>query len=180
MSIDFTLYPVDSDVLQRDEVWAGGYIEAREREYWEWQQDRTVAKVAGDPRSYVLRSYSHHYVQLLNSYLDAAYGIEPYSWFARESVSEYYFVTPPEEVAALAAALSRPPDDVRDRLDALARANLDMTGPWATADHTGRDATPTDAIDEFWQFVAALNGDLRGFFQQAAGRGQAMVGYFSP
>jgi hypothetical protein len=101
MSVDFTLYPVDDDVLQRDEAWGREYIEDREREFWEWQQDRTAATVADDPRSHVLRSYSHHYVHLLNPYLEAAYGIEPYSWFAGRWQAEAR--KPPRRISERAA-----------------------------------------------------------------------------
>lgn len=180
MSIDFILYPVDGDALRRDEAWVAGYIEEREREFWEWQQDPTAAAATDDPRRDALRRYSHHLVHLLNPYLDAAHGIEPYSWFARDQISEFLFVTPPGEIAVLASMLSRSPEDVRDRLDALARANLDLTGTRRPPDGGAGEVATDEAVAAFWRVMADLHADLRDFYQRAADRRQAMIGSFSP
>ena len=76
MGIYFGLFAVDSGLVQRDEEWLAEYTEERYREFWEWDQDPAAAMA--DPRSEVMLRYQHHYMDLINPYLEAAYGIEPY------------------------------------------------------------------------------------------------------
>jgi hypothetical protein len=178
MGIYFALFPVDSDLVQLDEEWLEKYTEERYREFREWEDD----PAADDPRSHVMLRYQHHYVDLINPYLEAEYGIEPYSWFAGEQVGEYFSVTPPDEVIALAAILSRPAgDDVRERLDFLARANLGMVGTWTPLEGLqaiGRMQGGT--VDQVWELIDAVHSEMLAFFQGAADGGQALIGEFSP
>lgn len=179
MGIYFGLFAVDSGLVQRDEEWLAEYTEERYREFWEWDQDPAAAM--DDPRSEVMLRYQHHYMDLINPYLEAAYGIEPYTWFAGEQVSEFYFVTPPDQVTALAATLSRPAGDVRERLDSLARANLDMVGTWTPLEGLQAIGTIQDGtVDQVWELIDALHVQLQTFFQRAAHSRQAMIGEFSP
>jgi hypothetical protein len=58
MGIYFTLLPVDSDLVQRNEEWISEYVEERDNEFWEWDQDPIAAM--DDPRSQVMLRYQHH------------------------------------------------------------------------------------------------------------------------
>jgi hypothetical protein len=179
MGIYFTLLPVDSDLVQRNEEWISEYVEERDNEFWEWDQDPIAAM--DDPRSQVMLRYQHHYVDLINPYLEAAYGIEPYSWFAREQIGDFHFITPPAGVTALAATLSRPAGDVRERLDSLARANLDMVGTWTRTEGSQAGGTMQGGtVHQVWELIDGMHAQLRSFFQRAADGGQAMIGNFSP
>ncbi|WP_125778436.1 hypothetical protein [Antribacter gilvus] len=173
MGIYFYLYPVDPGVLQHDVEWVSQYVEDRDHEFWDWEQDR--AAPAGDPRSQVVLGYQHHYVDLINPYLEAAYGLEPYSWFAGDQINEFYFVTSEADVSRLAATLADPPVDVRDALDGLAQANLSMAGTWAPV-----EGWTDGTVEEFWDLVDRLHAQLRDFFSRAADHEQAVIGLFSP
>ncbi|PUB31956.1 hypothetical protein C8K30_101476 [Promicromonospora sp. AC04] len=179
MGIYFALFPVDSDLVQQDEEWLEEYTDARYREFWEWKDDQAAA--VDDPRGHVMLRYQHHYMNLINPYLEAAYDIEPYSWFAGEQVGEFYYVKQPDEVTALAATLSRPAGDVRERLDSLARANLDMVGTWTPLE--GLQAIGTvqgGTVDQVWELIHALHAELLAFLRRASDGGQTMIGHFSP
>lgn len=179
MGIYFALFPVDASLVRQDEKWLVEYTDERYEEFWEWEDDE--AATADDPRSHVMLRYQHHYVDLINPYLEAAYGIEPYSWFAGEQVGEFHYVTPPDKVTALAAALSRPAEDVRTQLDSLARANLKMVGTWTPLEGLQAIGTTEDGtVDQVWDLLDALRTELLTFVQRAADNGQALIGHFSP
>lgn len=185
MGIYFAMYPVDPAVIQRTEEWLFEYTEERSDEFWAWDQDESAA--TDDPRSHSMLQYERHYVNLINPYLEAAYGIDPYTWFAHEQIkygedeySEWYMFTSPDEVAALATTLSKPAKDVREELDAFARDNLDMVGTWTPLE--GLQAigtTEPGTVDQFWGLIDALHVELRTFYQRMADSEQAMIGHFS-
>ncbi|MFI2365371.1 hypothetical protein [Promicromonospora sp. NPDC019610] len=185
MGIYFEMYPVDPAVVRRTEEWLDEYTRERDDAFWAWEQDESAP--TEDPRSFYLLRYQHHYVNLINPYLEAAYGIDPYSWFAREQVkygedeySEWYFLMSPDEVVTLTATLSKPARDVREELDAFARDNLDMVGTRTPLEGLQTfGTTEPGTVDQFWGLIDALHVELRTFYQRMADNEQAMIGHFS-
>lgn len=185
MGIYFAMFPVDPAVVERTEEWLDDYTEERSEAFWAWNEDSAAS--TDDPRSLLMLRYERHYAKLIDSYLEAAYGIDPYSWFAGEQIkygedeySEWYVFTSPDKVAALAATLSKPARDVREELDAFARDNLDMVGTWTPLPgYQAVGTTQPGSVDQLWDLIDALHVELRTFYQRMAGSKQAMIGHFS-
>ncbi|MFJ3405255.1 hypothetical protein [Promicromonospora sp. NPDC090134] len=184
MGISFSMFPVDPAVVQRTGEWLDEYTRERSEPFWAWGQGE--AAPTHDPRSFYMLQFQQLDANLINPYLEAAYRIDPYSWFADEQIEygegEYsdYFFTSPNKVAALAATLSVPAKDVREELDAFARDNLDKVGTWTPVEgYQAVGTTQPGTVDQFWELIDTLHVELRTFYQRMADSEQAMIGFFS-
>lgn len=180
MGIYYSLYPVDPSHLQENQAWFYEYMEERDDAVCAWSQDEDATP--DDPSRYLMVAYEHRYVDLINTFLETMYGIEPYSWFAGEQVefSEHWFVTSPDKVAALADTLSGPATNAREKLLGLPLDNLDLVGTFVPREgYQAIGTTLPGTVDQFWELMESLHTELRTLYRGAAENGQAMIGHFS-